>query len=110
MEGFWTVQFKGIQGMGFGVITLIAGQVLGGDSAFLYTGTYKQNGNGLHARVHVMKYAPGMFSVMDRDVFDLELDGTMQVGGTLKATGIIPGTPCRFEAVITKRSELPARV
>jgi hypothetical protein len=26
MEGFWTVQFNGVQGFGWGVVTLVGGQ------------------------------------------------------------------------------------
>ncbi len=50
MEGFWTVQFQGVQGMGAGFITLIGGQLFGGDSGFLYKGTYTQQGDNLTAQ------------------------------------------------------------
>jgi hypothetical protein len=109
MEGFWTVQFTGVQGLGCGVITLMKGQVFGGDSSFLYSGTYGQNGSVLHAHVHVKRYAPGLQSVMGRDEFELELTGSRQ-GGTINATGTVPGTPFRLEATLTKRSQLPARI
>ena len=108
MEGFWTVRFKGMQGVGAGVITLIGGQLFGGDSGFLYTGTYSQTGEGMQARVHVKSYVPGVPNVMGREEFDLELSGTKQ-GSTLEAAGSIPGTQLRFSATLTKRSELPAR-
>jgi len=60
MEGFWTVQFQGVQGMGAGVITLVGGQLFGGDSSFLYKGTYAEQGNTLTAQVQVNRYAAGM--------------------------------------------------
>ena len=49
MEGFWTVHFKGVQGLGAGVATLIGGQVFGGDTGFFYIGTYSQQGNTMTA-------------------------------------------------------------
>lgn len=106
MEGFWTVQFTGVQGFGFGVVTLIRGEVFGGDSGFVYTGTYTNQGNTLNARVRVHRGAPGVQSVMGRDQFDLELTGNMQ-GNSIVANGSIPGTPLRFQATLTKRSDLP---
>jgi len=108
MEGFWTVQFNGVLGGGSGVLTLIGGQLFGGDISFLYTGTYEQNVNSLQARVHVSRYAPGAQNVMGRDNFDLELTGAKQ-GNSLNATGTIPGTTFHFGATLTKRGELPAR-
>lgn len=108
MEGFWTVQFTGVQGWGAGVLTLIGGQVFGGDSGFLYTGTYTQEGNTLTARVHVRQYVPGVANVMGRNQFDLELTGTLQ-GNTITATGNIPGTPLRLNGTLTKQGDLPAR-
>ncbi len=53
--------------MGAGVITLVGGQLFGGDSAFLYKGTYTERGNTLTAQVQVNRYAAGMGSVMGRD-------------------------------------------
>jgi hypothetical protein len=108
MEGFWTVQFTGVQGWGAGVITLIGGQLFGGDSGFLYTGTYTQHGNALTARVHVKQYVVGGVNVMGRNEFDLELSGTMQ-GNTITATGSIPGTPLRLSGTLTKQGVLPLR-
>jgi hypothetical protein len=106
MEGFWTVQFQGVQGMGCGVITLIGGQLFGGDSAFLYKGTYTQRGGILTAQVQVKRYAPGMGSVMGRDQFDLQLTGDLQdTSGQL--SGAVPGTPLKFNASISKHGELP---
>src|SRR5580658_7553248 len=64
MEGFWTVQFTGVQGWGAGVLTLIGGRLFGGDSGFLYTGTYTEQGNALTARVHVKRYVAGIANVM----------------------------------------------
>jgi hypothetical protein len=106
MEGFWTVQFSGVQGFGWGVVTLIGGQVFGGDSSFLYTGTYTDRDNVLTAKVHIQRAAPGAPSVMGRDQFDLELTGTLR-GNAIAATGSIPGTQMHFQATLTKHGNLP---
>lgn len=106
MEGFWTVKFTGVQGFGAGVVTLIAGQLFGGDSNFLYKGTYTQSGNTLNATVQVKRAFPGAPSVMGRDQFELQLTGTLQ-GNAVTCTGGIPGTPLQFQAQLTRQGELP---
>jgi 2-keto-4-pentenoate hydratase/2-oxohepta-3-ene-1,7-dioic acid hydratase in catechol pathway len=106
MEGFWTVAFKGIQGFGAGVATLIGGKVFGGDSGYLYTGTYTQQGNTLNARIHVKQYVQGVPNVMGRTEFDLILTGTLS-GNTITATGTIPGAPGQLVGTLTKQQELP---
>ncbi len=108
MEGFWTVQFQGVQGWGSGVLTLIGGQVFGGDTSFLYTGTYTQNQNAMQARVHVARFAQGLPNVMGREEFDLELTGTVQ-GNAASVVGTVTGTQLRLNATMTKRGELPSR-
>jgi hypothetical protein len=109
MQGFWTVRFTGVQGWGTGVITLVGGRVFGGDSGFLYSGTYTDHGSVLRANVHVRPN--GMVAipnVMGRDEFDLELEGTMN-GNTIAVAAIIPGTQLRLNGVLTKQGDLPLR-
>jgi hypothetical protein len=105
MDGFWLVQFTGVQGFGGGAVTLIHGKVFGGDSGFLYTGSYTDQGGTLSARIHVKRSLPGAPSVMGRDQFDLELTGTLQ-GDVITAKGTIPGTPLAFQAKLTKQGDI----
>ena len=107
IDGFWTLQFTGVQGWGAGVVTLMNGQAFGGDSGFLYEGTYSQEGSNMSARVHVASYVRGAMNVMGRDNFDVEFTGTFQ-GDTITATGVIPGTQLRLTGSLQKRRELPA--
>lgn len=105
MEGFWLVQFKGVQGFGGGAVTLVHGKVFGGDSGFMYSGTYEEQGNTLNAKIHVKRSFPGTQSVMGQEKFDLELSGTLQ-GNVIAAKGSIPGTNLRFEAQLTKHGDI----
>jgi hypothetical protein len=105
MEGFWLVQFQGVQGFGGGAVTLIHGKVFGGDSGFLYTGSYTDQGGTLSAKIHVKRSFPGAQSVMGKDQFDLELAGTLQ-GNVIAAKGTIPGTPLAFQAKLTKQGDI----
>jgi hypothetical protein len=105
MEGFWLVQFTGVQGFGGGAVTLVNGKVFGGDSGFMYSGSYADQGGKLHAKIHVKRSFPGTQSVMGLDNFDLELTGTLQ-GNTIAATGSVPGSPLRFQATLTKQGDI----
>lgn len=106
MEGFWTVQFSGVDGFGFGTVTLAGGHIFGGDSGFIYTGTYTAQNGVLKAHVHVRRGAAGAQSVMGRDQFDLELTGALQ-GNSIAANGSIPGTTLGFKAQLVKQGDIP---
>ena len=43
-EGLWIVQYEGTAGGDGGVIVLVQGRVLGGDNAYVYTGSYQGDG------------------------------------------------------------------
>jgi hypothetical protein len=73
MEGFYTVQFVGVQGWGTGVAVYIGGHVLGGDSAVMWTGTYDGQGDAVTLKLHVKQIAPGLMNTMGRNEFDLDL-------------------------------------
>ncbi len=106
VEGFWTVEFTDIQGLGFGVVTLVGGQVFGGDNGFLYTGTYSDSGNAVNVRVHVRRVVDSVPRVMGLDQFDLELTGMLK-GHTLAVTGVIPGTQLPFSGILMKQGDIP---
>ena len=79
IEGLWIVQYEGTAGNDGGVIVLVHGQVLGGDNAFVYTGTYQSNATTLSARVLVRNFNPSVGSVLGiRGDFELTLRGTIQ--------------------------------
>jgi len=48
VEGFWIVQYEGAQGNGGGVAVFMRGRVLGGDTGFIYTGTYQTDEAAIH--------------------------------------------------------------
>ena len=110
MEGFWIVQFEGMQGKGGGVAVFIKGQIFGGDSGATYMGTYHAEGRTLKARVHIHNFVPGVGSVMgiQGNDYDLEVVGTMD-GDTIKASGSAVGLQVAGLAIrLTKAANLPA--
>jgi T3SS negative regulator,GrlR len=108
MEGFWSVQFKGVDGFGSGVVTLMDKELFGGDSGFLYTGNYTTQSNILTAQVIVRRFAPGAPSVMGRDQFQLNLTGKLnETGNVIDVSGTVPGTPLNLAGKMHKQKELP---
>jgi hypothetical protein len=106
VEGFWTIQFKGVQGWGTGVVVYTGGHIYGGDSAVMFTGTYTQLGDAITVRLHVKQMVPGLMTVMGRNEYDLDLAGKLD-GNTLQLSGGIPGTESRLSATHLKQCEVP---
>jgi hypothetical protein len=92
MDGFWIVQFEGIEGGGGGVAVLLRGNVYGGDSAYHYTGTYLAEGGVLTAKVLVHQFLPGIGNVLGIEGdFNLSLVGNLDgaaVTGTASLVGV----------------------
>lgn len=87
IEGLWIVQYEGVHGGDGGVVVFVNGQALGGDNAFVYTGTYRSDDRGIAARVQVRNFAPGIQNVLGIEGnFELALEGKLE-GGVIKGTG-----------------------
>jgi hypothetical protein len=56
VEGFWIVQYEGVQGNGGGVAVFMKGHVFGGDTGFIYMGSYTEDNKELIARVKVKMF------------------------------------------------------
>jgi T3SS negative regulator,GrlR len=86
IEGLWIVQYEGTAGGDGGVIVFVRGQVLGGDSAFVYTGSYQSDAQTISARVLVRKFNPAVANVLGiKGDFELTVRGTIQ-GETIKGS------------------------
>lgn len=93
IEGLWIVQFHGPQGVGHGVIVLVRGQVLGGDSGFAFTGTYEQKESIFKARVSVKNIDPAIPNVLGvPGNFDLTIEATLR-GDEINGTGALLQAP-----------------
>jgi len=108
VEGFWIVQYEGIRGNGGGVIIFTKGQVLGGDTGFIYTGAYKTDERTITADVLVRNFLPEVPSVLGvQGDFELNLKGN--VGGQIiKASATLVGQEGAGIVVkLTRVSDLP---
>lgn len=78
MNGLWVAHFDAGPAHGNGLAVFREGEVLGGDFAHTWTGTYKEEGSRLYARVRVAPYVTahdGEPVVPDRPV-ELTLSGS----------------------------------
>lgn len=108
IEGFWIVQYEGVQANGGGVVVLLKGRVLGGDSGFIYTGKYETDEKTLSAWVTVHNFLPGVASVLGiQGDFELALKGTVD-GETIKgAASVVNQETAGIVLKLTKVSNLP---
>lgn len=78
MKGLWIAHFNAGPAHGNGIAVLREGEILGGDFAHTWIGTYQEEGKQLYARVRVSPYSEehdGEAVVPDRPV-ELTLRGS----------------------------------
>jgi hypothetical protein len=109
VDGFWIVQYEGMQGNGGGVVMFIKGKVFGGDTGYTYMGSYEVNGNSVKAKIMVRNFLPNIPSVIGiTGDFELAIEGTVE-GEVIKGTGSLVGVQRPGIALkLTKRGNLPA--
>jgi hypothetical protein len=86
MEGLWHTHFKSGTAQGDGLVVLRDGEILGGDPAHTYFGTYQFDGPRLYARVNVHPYGTGTVPEHQDRPFTLGLAGTF-AGNTAAVSG-----------------------
>jgi hypothetical protein len=108
IEGFWIVQFEGMRGNGGGVAMFIKGKVFGGDTGYLYLGSYQMQGDTVKAHVNVTRFLPDIPSVLGVvGDFELNIVGKLD-GDVINGTGSLVNSQAAGIAVkLTKRAKLP---
>ena len=71
----YSVWFRTPQGEGYGIVSLMDGNVSGGDNVSTYTGAYVQDGDEFSATIAVRRHTQGQPSVFGIDNVDLTLTG-----------------------------------
>ena len=71
----YSVWFRTPEGEGYGIISLMDGDVSGGDTISSYTGTYVQDGDKFAATIAVKRHTQGLPSVFGIDNVDITLSG-----------------------------------
>jgi T3SS negative regulator,GrlR len=109
VEGFWIVQYEGMRGNGGGVVMFIKGQVFGGDTGYIYTGTYEVTEDAVKAHIMVSNFLPDIPSVLGVvGDFELLLDAKVR-GNIIEGTGkLANGEAVGIAVKLTKRADLPS--
>ena len=107
IEGFWIVQFAGMEGKGGGVVVLSKGQVFGGDSAYTYLGTYEGSSEKFKASIRVQNFEPAIGNVLGiRGDFDLSFSLILK-GNELTGDASTPAAPgFGLKVRLTRRANL----
>ncbi|HEY0701139.1 MAG TPA: GrlR family regulatory protein [Candidatus Acidoferrales bacterium] len=93
IDGLWVVQFQGPSGTGGGVAVFRNSQILGGDSAYLYVGTFRVSGDAVTAEVFVKNFNPDISNVLGiPGNFHLIIEGKI-TGDEIKGTGALREMP-----------------
>jgi hypothetical protein len=71
----YSVWFRTSQGEGYGIVSLMDGNVSGGDNVSNYTGTYIQDGDEFTATILVRRHTQGPPSVFGIENIDITLSG-----------------------------------
>lgn len=104
VEGLWIVRYYGPQGNDGGVVVLVRGQVLGGDSGYTYSGTYDLKENLFTAKVLVKNFNPAIPNVLGfPGDFELLIEGKLQ-GDEISGTGALVKLPDSKIVVKLKKS------
>ena len=108
MNSFFTVHFAGPSAPGDGVVVLMNGHIFGGDSGYIYIGTYSEDGNRLSASVQVQQFVPGFANVFGGfGSLRIVLNGTRN-GDAIEGSGSIEGNPSvRMTFSMLRRADLP---
>jgi len=107
IEGFWIVQFEGVQGGGGGVAVFIKDRVFGGDSGYTYEGSYELKDASVRAKVLVQNFIAGVPNILGiTGNFELRVEGKLE-GDVIKGTASPVQSPGVGIAVkLTKRANL----
>jgi hypothetical protein len=77
LDGLWTAEFGSSVGVsGGGVVVFQGGQILGGDNAYFYAGSFQFNGGSFKATLRVSPFLNGVESVFRTIGKDLTLELT----------------------------------
>lgn len=87
----------------------IKGKIFGGDTGYIYLGSYQTQGNSVKAKVNVRNFLPDIPSVLGTvGDFELNIDGKLE-GDVIKGTGTVTNMQAVGIALkLTKRADLPA--
>jgi len=109
LEALWSVEFvSNVQGFGAGVAVMETGRILGGDSRYIYVGSFAIENEDLKVKVKVTHYFGEPYSIFGpRSEFNLTLTGKPAHDGFEMQGHMIEDPNLRIGVRLTRRAELP---
>jgi hypothetical protein len=107
LKGLYKVEFKTPRHKAVGVLYAADGKLHGGNSAFAYVGSYKENGSSITAVISSSRHTddPNFPPVFGFDRVTIDCQGSAN-GGFATFEGTAAETPSlRFKAVLTRITE-----
>jgi T3SS negative regulator,GrlR len=107
LSGIYRVIFQGPAGQGKGILFAKNGVLIGGDTAFVYDGTFQISGSQFTAKLHVVQDATSLQSVFGLlSDFHLDILGQVPSDQVFSSEGAVIGQPAlRITAQGTKMHE-----
>jgi hypothetical protein len=107
LEGLWVLQILPPPVTTGGVVVFISDKVFGGDSGFMWVGSYRSDGRTIKGRVHVQNFDPDIKSVFGVvGEYDMYFTGNIN-GDSITGTAMIANQPQHSIAIrIDKRANL----
>lgn len=109
LEAMYGVEFVSNQNDGgYGVVILETGRILGGDSSFVFVGSYEVKNGIVQANVRCTNDRNLLQSVFgDIQEFNLNLKGTPEYKGFKLVGHMVENPAMQIEIKLTRRAELP---
>lgn len=109
LEAMYGIEFtSNMNDGGYGVVILETGRILGGDSSFVYVGTYEVNNGVVHADIKCTNDRQFLQSVFgDVKEFNLHLEGKPEHKGFILQGHMIEDPAKKISIKLTRRAELP---
>jgi T3SS negative regulator,GrlR len=89
VNGLWSAQLSAGGNKAGGVAFFVNGKVFGGDTAFIWSGTFQEAGDSFKATVHVKQYDRTVASLFGAAEYDIHIDAKIQ-GDRITGTGTSP--------------------
>jgi hypothetical protein len=108
-EGLYKVEFHTVHGTGTGVVYAHSGKLRGGNSAFAFIGSYRDESDGISARVSTERHNadPAFRPLFGTDMITVMLKGTESSSSRIvdfEGTALqLPGVT--FKATLTRISD-----
>jgi len=109
LEALWGLEFASNKNDGgYGVVVLETGRILGGDSSFVFVGSYEVKNEKVYAKVKCTNDRKLLQSVFgDINEFNLELEGIPSHDEFILQGHMIENPSMKIGIKLTRRAELP---